>query len=211
MLCGLFASARSTSRIGFRRTSTYSQRRSSPGLCSHRECPRWKSITIAHTIARRKVSSAAMPCGRQRSANSFAQHGSKAVIPAAFSPRESGEGIKFLVVGAQMENDEKAIRQLVTTWLDASKAGDTEKVLNLMTDDVVFLVAGQPPMRGKAAFAASQSSLEQFQIDATSEIYEIKVLGDWAYLWTTLSVVVTPRVGGTAIKRSGNTLSILQK
>jgi uncharacterized protein (TIGR02246 family) len=56
-----------------------------------------------------------------------------------------------------MENDEQAIRQLVTTWLDASKAGDTEKVLSLMADDVVFPVAGQPPMRGKAAFAASQS------------------------------------------------------
>src|SRR2546429_559923 len=65
-----------------------------------------------------------------------------------------------LVLGAQMENDEKAIRQLVTTWLDASKAGDTEKVLRLMTDDVVFLIAGQPPMRGKAAFAASQSALK---------------------------------------------------
>ena len=67
-----------------------------------------------------------------------------------------------------MENDEKAIRELVTTWLDASKAGDTEKVLSLMTDDVVFLVAGQPPMRGKAAFAASQSALKDAKIDATA-------------------------------------------
>ena len=37
-----------------------------------------------------------------------------------------------------MENDEQAVRQLVTTWLDASKVGDTEKGLSLMTDDVGF-------------------------------------------------------------------------
>src|SRR5207245_8763838 len=49
-----------------------------------------------------------------------------------------------------MQDDEQAIRQLVATWLSASKAGDTEKVLSLMADDVVFLVPGQPPMRGRA-------------------------------------------------------------
>ncbi len=110
-----------------------------------------------------------------------------------------------------MQNDEDAIRQLVSTWLSASKAGDTEKVLSLMSDDVVFLVCGQPPMRGKSAFAASQSGLKEVDIDATSEIQEIKVLGAWAYSWSKLSVVMTPKNGGDAIKRAGNTLSILQK
>jgi uncharacterized protein (TIGR02246 family) len=110
-----------------------------------------------------------------------------------------------------MQNDEQAIRELVATWLSASKAGDNEKVLSLMAEDVVFLVPGQPPMRGKAAFAAGQAGLRQFDIDATSEIQEIKVLGEWAYLWTNLSVAVTPRAGGAPVKRSGNTLSILKK
>ncbi len=110
-----------------------------------------------------------------------------------------------------MQNDEQAIRELVATWLSASRAGDTEKVLSLMADDVIFLVAGHPPMRGKAAFAASQSSLKQIDIQATSDIQEIKVLGDWAYLWTELSVVMTPRDGGAPIKRAGNTLSVLHK
>jgi uncharacterized protein (TIGR02246 family) len=110
-----------------------------------------------------------------------------------------------------MENDEKAIRQLVTTWLDASKAGDTEKVLSLMTDDVVFLIAGQPPMRGKAAFAASQRALKAAKIDATSDIQEMKVMGDWAYIWAKLSVVITLPNGAAPITRAGNTLSILRR
>ena len=110
-----------------------------------------------------------------------------------------------------MQEDEQAIRWLVATWLSASKAGDTEKVLRLMSDDVVFLMPGQPPMRGKSAFAAAQSGLQQVHIESSSEIQEVKVLGEWAYLWSTLSIVVTPRNGGAPVKRAGNTLSILQK
>ena len=80
-----------------------------------------------------------------------------------------------------------------------------------MTDDVVFLVTGQPPMRGKAAFAASQAALKSAKLEATGEIQEIKVLGDWAYMWTRLSVVITPAGGATPTKRAGNTLSILRR
>ena len=96
-----------------------------------------------------------------------------------------------------MQDDEQAIRQLLTTWLDASKAGDTGKVLSLMTEDVVFLVTGQPPMRGKAAFAAAQAAFKNAKIEASAEIQEIKVLGDWAYMWAKLSVVITPAGGAT--------------
>ncbi|MEP6996687.1 MAG: SgcJ/EcaC family oxidoreductase [Betaproteobacteria bacterium] len=110
-----------------------------------------------------------------------------------------------------MHKDEQAIRQLVATWLDASRAGDTDKVLSLMTDDVVFLTPGHPPMRGKAAFAASQSSLDRFDLQTRSEIEEISVIGDWAWMWTRLNVIVTPKNGGSPIERAGNTLSILNK
>lgn len=110
-----------------------------------------------------------------------------------------------------MQNDEQAIRDLVATWLSASKTGDTEKVLSLMADDVVFLRPGQPPMRGKAAFAASQAGLADINLEATGEIQEIEVLGEWAYLWNKLTVVMTPKKGGVPVKRAGDTLSILHK
>ena len=38
-----------------------------------------------------------------------------------------------------MTNDERAIRELVQTWMTATKAGDIQTVLSLMTDDVVFM------------------------------------------------------------------------
>lgn len=110
-----------------------------------------------------------------------------------------------------MQQDEQAIRQLIARWLSASQAGDTEKVLSLMADDVVFLMPGQAPMRGKAAYAAGQKAFSQVDIEARSEVQEIKVFGEWAYCWTQLAVAVTPRAGGATVKRSGHTLSVLHK
>jgi len=112
---------------------------------------------------------------------------------------------------ATQQDDEHAIRHLVATWLNAAKTRDTERFLSLMADDVVFLQPGQPPMRGKAEFAEAQSRFQQFDIEADGEIQEIRVFGEWAYIWTALSVVITPRDGGQSVRRSGNTLSILQK
>ena len=112
-----------------------------------------------------------------------------------------------------MQSDEEEIRQMVSTWMAASKAGDVETVLSLMADDVVFLVPGQPVMR-KAEFAVAaraQSGKGAPQFDCRSEIQEIRVLGEWAFMWTKLTVVVTPPGGARSMTRAGHTLSILKK
>ena len=112
-----------------------------------------------------------------------------------------------------MQSDGQEIRQLVATWMAATKAGDVETVLSLMAEDVVFLVPGQPAMR-KADFAAAaraQAGGEAPRFDGKSEIQEIKVLGDWAFMWTHLTVVATPPGGGEPMTRAGHTLSILEK
>ena len=109
-----------------------------------------------------------------------------------------------------MDDDERAIRALIAAWLDATRAGDTEAILGLMTEDVVFLVAGQPPMRGKPAFAAAQRALASVRIDATSDVQEIVVAGDFAYAWTNLAVVMSPP-DGVPVRRSGSTLSIFRR
>lgn len=111
-----------------------------------------------------------------------------------------------------MQNEEQEIRQLVATWMAATRAGDMDTVLSLMTDDAVFLLPGQPVMH-KADFAAAaraQAGPDAPKIDGDSEIQELKILGDWAFMWTRLSVVVTPP-GGTPSRRAGHTLTILHK
>jgi uncharacterized protein (TIGR02246 family) len=97
-----------------------------------------------------------------------------------------------------MQSDEEQIRLLTNTW---------------MTEDVIFLVPGRPPMR-KIEFAAAlraQSGQAAPQIDGRSEIQEITVSGDWAFMWTKLTVVATPPSGGATIKRAGHTLTVLKR
>ena len=111
-----------------------------------------------------------------------------------------------------MTSDEQSIRALVATWLAASKTGDVDTVLSLIGDDAVFLLPGQPVM-GKAEFAEKSRAQLGYgvpQIDASSDIQEIQVLGDWAFMRTRLTVTVTP-AGGEPITRNGHTLTILRK
>ena len=111
-----------------------------------------------------------------------------------------------------MHDDERAIRELILNWMMATIAGDVAHLKLLMADDVVFLVAGQAPMRGREAFAASfAAALEKFEIHPSSDIQEIKISGDYAYCWNQLNVTMTSKNDGAAIQRTGPALTILQK
>jgi uncharacterized protein (TIGR02246 family) len=106
--------------------------------------------------------------------------------------------------------DERAIRELTQTWLAATQKGDIQTVLGLMANDVVFMLPGQNPF-GKEAFAASFKALTGIRFETSSEIKEIKLLGDWAYLRNYLEVTMAPPGGGAPLRRSGHTLTILRK
>src|SRR5947209_6022365 len=109
-----------------------------------------------------------------------------------------------------MQNDdETAIRNLVDTWMAASKAGDTATVLSLMTDDVVFMVPGREPF-GKQAFAAASGVMKNVRMEGKSEIRELRVLGDWAYIRNYIEMTMTPE-SSEPVKRTGYTLTLLRK
>lgn len=110
-----------------------------------------------------------------------------------------------------MQHDEQEIRNLVAAWMSATRSGDSEAVLDLMTEDAVFLVLGRPPF-GKDAFAKAgkDQARASMTFDGRSDILEIKVCGDWAYMLTRLTVT-SNQPGSKPEIRSGHTLSILQK
>src|SRR5690242_10004396 len=97
-------------------------------------------------------------------------------------------------------NDEQQIRALMQTWMDTTKSGDVKTVLDLMTDDAVFMVVGQEPF-GKDAFKkaaeAAASRAEGVRFEGESNIEELKILGNWAYARTRLKVTVVPSGEGT--------------
>ena len=93
--------------------------------------------------------------------------------------------------------------------MEASKAGDLATVLNLMADDVVFLVPGQKPF-GKEQFAEASRGMTKLRFDGRADILEIEILGEWAFLRNYIEVTMTPE-GGQPMRRAGHTLTILRK
>jgi len=112
-----------------------------------------------------------------------------------------------------MSSDEDQIRQLIAAWHAATKAGDIDTVLGLMTDDVVFLVPGRPPMR-KAEFEALSrvpSGSARPVICSTSNVQEVQVSGDLAFAWAELAVSVTAPGARAPNERAGHTLTVFRR
>lgn len=106
-------------------------------------------------------------------------------------------------------DDEQAIRDLVDTWMAATEVGDTQTVLDLMTDDVLFMVPGEEPF-GKDAFEAMVREMKDVEVEGTADVLELEVLGDRAFLRNYIEVTMTPPDSGP-VPRSGYTLTILRK
>jgi len=112
-----------------------------------------------------------------------------------------------------MQTDEQQIRALVAAWMAATKSGDVETVLGPMTEDAVFLIPGKPAMRKSefAAAARAQAMGNAPTFDGSSEIQEVQVSGDWAFMWSKLTVVLMPPGGGASTTRSGHTLTVFRR
>ena len=108
-----------------------------------------------------------------------------------------------------MTEDERSIRTLVDTWMTATQRGDLQTVLSLMADDVIFMVPGQEPF-GKEAFAAASRSMKSARVEGRSDIEELRVLGNWAYVRNHIDLTITPEQGAP-MHRAGYTLTILRK
>jgi uncharacterized protein (TIGR02246 family) len=111
-----------------------------------------------------------------------------------------------------VSTDEQAIRLLVSEWHRLTAEGDVDGIIPLMTADVVFLVAGQSPMKGRQDFESGlRCVLETQRIESAGDIQEIQVSGDLAYCWSFLNVRMFPLSGGEPTERDGHVMSVLRK
>lgn len=111
-----------------------------------------------------------------------------------------------------MTEDHKQIRAVIARWHDATAEGDVDAILELMSEDVVFLVAGHESMRGRQAFADGlRSLLTTHHVVSSGIVQEVIVSGDLGYSWTQLKVSTTTIAGGDPMVRTGSTLSIFRK
>ena len=105
--------------------------------------------------------------------------------------------------------EDRAIRELVDRWLQASESGDLSTILTLMADDVIFLVPGKDPF-GKEQFVHNYEQMKGTKLTTKSDIQEIKVLGHWAWMHNFLRVTFTPS-DGNPTTHSGHVLTVLRK
>ena len=105
--------------------------------------------------------------------------------------------------------DERQIRKLIESWIAASNARDLPALMDMMTDDVVFMTPGRAPF-GKAEFAADVGRMKSVAIDARVEVQEIEVFGPRAYIRNHVRVELTsPRQAPKRV--SGYAMSVLRK
>lgn len=110
-----------------------------------------------------------------------------------------------------MAADERAIRELHTSWVDAVNNGDLVRLLTLMADDVVFLNPGKAPF-GRDGFPVGFSAAHrQNRIRCISELQELVIVGDVAYTLCRDSLSVTPHAGGAATELAGHRITIYRK
>jgi uncharacterized protein (TIGR02246 family) len=104
------------------------------------------------------------------------------------------------------------IEILNTSWLAAEADQDIVKLLTLITDDIIFLPINSPPVVGKEAVEAMyQIFFDRFSFEHTASISEIRVSDNWAFIWGSEKLILTPKIGGASVELNGHGMSILQR
>jgi uncharacterized protein (TIGR02246 family) len=107
------------------------------------------------------------------------------------------------------DDDAQQIRQLVNSWIGAGKAHHLPALMDMMTDDVVFMTPGRAPL-GKAEFGADVERTKGVAIDARAAVQELEVIGAWACVRNHVRVEITAP-GQIPKRMSGYAMSVLRK
>jgi uncharacterized protein (TIGR02246 family) len=114
-----------------------------------------------------------------------------------------------------VETDEDAIRRLHAAWAEASRARDLATILELVSDDFVFLVPGAPPFAGKDAVAGVYQQMfarwGDARIEQSGTIDEIIVSGDVAVWRGRDAIAVTSADGVRLMAASGYAMGVLRR
>ena len=96
-------------------------------------------------------------------------------------------------------------------WRRLTAEGNLDGLLLLLTDDVVFLTPGNPPMTKQDFAKGFREVSGKARIEATQDVKEIRASGDIAAAWSHLTVVLTPKEGGKTSEASGYVLTVFRR
>lgn len=111
--------------------------------------------------------------------------------------------------------DPEAIREIIKVrdaWTAAVKAKDVDRLISLLTDDIVMMHPNRPAIIGLAANRADLiAAFERFQVDQTVVSDEVVVAGDWAFDRSRATTMLTPLAGGAPVTVLSKAITILRR
>jgi uncharacterized protein (TIGR02246 family) len=108
-----------------------------------------------------------------------------------------------------MVKDEQVIRETILNWLAASKEGDSQSLAAMLDDDMLFVVRGRSPF-GKQEFLAGSQG-KPYAFDATADVREVVVNGNWALTRVELVIEFTATMGAKKMRLIGPTMTVWRK
>jgi uncharacterized protein (TIGR02246 family) len=110
-----------------------------------------------------------------------------------------------------MDSDERAVREAHADWITAVNAGELERLMGLMTDDVVLINPGQAPFGREGFQAGFTGGHREFELHCASDPQNVVVAGDVAYTCSHDVLTLTPRAGGATFKMAGYRLTVYRR
>jgi ketosteroid isomerase-like protein len=93
-----------------------------------------------------------------------------------------------------------------------SAAKDIDRLMSLLSDDIVMMHPNRPAVIGLAANRADLlSAFEKFQVDQTVVSDEIVVAGEWAFDRSRATTTLTPAAGGTPMTVHSKAITVLHR
>jgi len=96
-------------------------------------------------------------------------------------------------------------------WRRLTAEGNLDGLLSLLSDDVIFLTPGNPPITKQDFAAGFREVAAKARIESTQDVKELRVSGEIAYAWSHLTIVLIPNDGGKRSESSGHVLSVYQR
>ncbi len=100
---------------------------------------------------------------------------------------------------------------MMDDWRRLTAEGNLDGLLSLLSDDVIFLTPGNPPITKQDFAAGYREVAAKARIESTQDVKELRVSGEIAYAWSHLTIVLIPNDGGKRSESSGHVLSVYQR
>jgi len=110
------------------------------------------------------------------------------------------------------ETDLEALNRVRAAHVAALNAGDAEAWAAQFTDDGVQMPPNAPVNVGRTMIGSwSQHFLNQFRVQFSLAVDEVRVLGEWAFERGGYTISLDPKAGGPAMQDIGKYITVYQR